>query len=254
MGDRVGHRVATIGTSRRRAGRNVRKHMRREVRGALRRNTTLLLRVVALYALAAAILVGTSVVFDSPSWQLPFTIGALVGFLPCLWLAFSSAMGFAPRWLGADAERWTADELRRLPSRSWAVFHDVMLDDFNVDHVAIGSGRLYAIETKWTSSELAHAHIKRLAGQAAHRANALRRALASRGVRRQVVPLLVLWGPAAHKRYGDQPGMIGETRIVAGSASKDWLKRMQSAAANGAIDYPARQAVRELIVEADAAV
>lgn len=86
--------------------------------------------------------------------QRPFATGLLVGFLPNLWLTFASAMGFAARSLGADAERWTADELRKLPRGSWAVFHDVMLESANVDHVAIGSGRVYAVETKWTSSEL----------------------------------------------------------------------------------------------------
>ena len=225
--------------------------MRGEAREAVRRNKRIVLGVVALYVVGAVMLIGVTFAFSTPSWQLPFSLGVLVGFLPALWLAFSSAMGFAPRFLGADAERWTADELRKLPGRSWAVFHDVVLDKVNVDHVAVGPGRLYAIETKWTSSDLPESQVKRLAGQAAYRAQALQHALADAGVRRNVVPLLVVWGPKAHKRFS-RPGKVGPTVVVAGRESKSWLQRMRTAANSGAMDHPARQAVRQLITAAEA--
>lgn len=198
--------------------------------------------------MAGGVQVAIAMVFEAPSWQLPFVLGLTLGSLPALWLTFTSAMGLAPRWLGADAERWTADALHKLPDRAWAVFHDVHLGGVNVDHVAVGSGRVYAIETKWTSSDLPDYVVKRLAGQATNRARALERALATEGVRRQAVPLLVLWGPAAWRRYGDSPALVSGARVVAGHASKVWLGRMQAAAPpHGEIDYPARDALRRLI-------
>lgn len=239
--------VSKVGTSRRRAGRHVRHRLRGEAWGAIRRNPRVVIAVVATYLIAAAFQVAIAVFFETPTWQLPFLIGLMLGSLPALWMTFMSAMGLAPRWLGADAERWTADALRKLPERSWAVFHDVYLDGVNVDHVAVGSGRVYAIETKWTSSDLPDHVVKRLAGQANHRAGALERALAGQGVRRQVVPLLVLWGPAAWRRFGEGPALAAGARVVAGHAAKDWLGRMQAAASDGAIDYPARQALRRLV-------
>lgn len=93
--------------------------------------------------------------------------------------------------------------------------------------------------------------MKRLSGQAAHRAQALQRALAKCGIVREVVPMLVLWGPAAHRRY-PEPDLVGPPRVVAGRASKDWLPRMQAAATtNGAIDHPACNAVRQIIEDAE---
>lgn len=239
--------VSTVGTDRRRAGRHARRRLRGEAWRAIRRNPRIVVGVLATYLVAAAVQVAIAVVFEMPSWQMPFLVGLMLGSLPALWMTFTSAMGLAPRWLGADAERWTADALRKLPERSWAVFHDVYLGGVNVDHVAVGSGRVYAIETKWTSSDLPEHIVKRFAGQASHRAGALERALATQGVRRQVVPLLVLWGPAAWRRFGKGPVLASGTRVVAGHASKDWLGRMQAAAPNGAIDYPVRQALRRLI-------
>lgn len=241
----------TVGTSRRRAGRHVRRGLHREARQRLWRNKHILLGVVALYFLGGVIVVGTSMLSSGASWQVPFALGLFVGFLPALWLTFSSAMGIAPRLLGADAERWTADELRKLPTPSWAVYHDVVLDQVNVDHVAIGPGRVYAIETKWTGSELPKGQVKRLAGQAAHRAQALQRALAGQNVNRGVVPLLVLWGTHAHKRFAD-PAKVGRTRVMAGHESKVWLRRMKDAGTSDAIDHPARQAVRRLIADTEA--
>jgi hypothetical protein len=208
--------------------------------------------VVVLYAGAGAVFVAASFLFPSPSWLLPLEIGFLIGLVPFMAHTFLSAVGLTFRWLGADAERWTSEELQKLPSRSWAVFHDIPLEYANVDHVAVGPGRIYAIETKWSSGDLEGRAVKRLAGQAAHRAQSLQRTLADAGIRREVVPLLVLWGPAAYRRFGEKPAKVGPTRIVAGHASKDWLDRMQSAAAVGDIDHPARQALRQLIDDYDA--
>lgn len=57
-------------------------------------------------------------------------------------------------YLGFLGERAVGEELNQLLAKGWSVFHDVPLHDnpsakpFNVDHVVVGTGGLFAIETK----------------------------------------------------------------------------------------------------------
>lgn len=57
-------------------------------------------------------------------------------------------------YLGFLGERAVGEELNQLLADGWSVFHDVPFHDnpnakpFNVDHVVVGSGGLFAIETK----------------------------------------------------------------------------------------------------------
>ena len=55
-------------------------------------------------------------------------------------------------YLGWFGERMTAEELEPLREQGWRVFHDVPAEsgkqEFNIDHVAIGPGGVFSIETK----------------------------------------------------------------------------------------------------------
>lgn len=54
--------------------------------------------------------------------------------------------------LGQYGERNVADKLEPLKQRGWRIFHDVPAErkgrKFNIDHVAVGPGGVFAIETK----------------------------------------------------------------------------------------------------------
>ncbi|MEX2523727.1 MAG: nuclease-related domain-containing protein [Gammaproteobacteria bacterium] len=50
--------------------------------------------------------------------------------------------------LGFDAERATGQELNKLLSMGYRVFHDIPADKFNIDHVVVGENGVFAIETK----------------------------------------------------------------------------------------------------------
>jgi preprotein translocase subunit YajC len=56
------------------------------------------------------------------------------------------------RYLGFFGERVVAEALEPLKTRGWRVFHDIPCGDakspFNIDHVVVGSGGVFAIETK----------------------------------------------------------------------------------------------------------
>lgn len=49
---------------------------------------------------------------------------------------------------GAEGERAVGQYLEGLREQGYKVFHDIVADGFNLDHVAIGSGGVFTIETK----------------------------------------------------------------------------------------------------------
>ncbi len=65
-------------------------------------------------------------------------------------------------YLGFLGERALGEELNRLLANGWNVFHDVEFSDnpgaktFNVDHVVVGTGGLFAIETKTRRKQIKH--------------------------------------------------------------------------------------------------
>jgi len=55
---------------------------------------------------------------------------------------------------GIDGEKAVGQFLERLRESGYQVFHDVMGDDFNVDHVIIGPAGVFTIETKTISKPM----------------------------------------------------------------------------------------------------
>lgn len=60
-----------------------------------------------------------------------------------------------PKWrkfgdisLGLDGERAVADALNELREAGYRVYHDLQEEGYNIDHVVIGPGGVFAIETK----------------------------------------------------------------------------------------------------------
>ena len=76
-------------------------------------------------------------------------VAALV---PSLLWALRGLMRFRDDNLGYAGERFVGDCLEPLKRRGWFVFHDVPAEahgkKFNLDHVAVGPGGVWAIETK----------------------------------------------------------------------------------------------------------
>jgi hypothetical protein len=53
--------------------------------------------------------------------------------------------------LGRDGERAVGEYLERLRAKGYAVFHDIVGEEFNIDHVVLAPSGVYAIETKTRS-------------------------------------------------------------------------------------------------------
>lgn len=181
-----------------------------------------------------------------------FVVGATMGLLPCFWQVFLVGQGIAHRSMGADAELWTADELAKLNPRKWTVFHDVPLRFGNIDHVIVGPGRTYAVETKWTAS--VGRYLDGAIAQASRQAKALSTLLREQGVMRDVLPILVVWGPGSADALGPAPTLEGDVRVVAGRSAGTWRARIEAAADRLETDGPALRAVEQIITGGVASV
>jgi hypothetical protein len=88
--------------------------------------------------------------------QLLALAAVLVVLVVFLWLIGHSLAaqleGWRNRYLGYFGERVVAEALEPLKARGYAVFHDVPAGErgarFNLDHVVVGPGGIFAIETK----------------------------------------------------------------------------------------------------------
>jgi hypothetical protein len=230
--------------SKKRAGRRVRKQLRAEAWAAARKNGLRLTGFLVVYLAFCGVAVTLYHRWGHPGFGWFFG-GVLVGFLPFFFSTFLISQGIAQRQMGGDAEEWTAEELEALDRRVWRVFHDVPVRYGNVDHVAVGPGRVYAIETKWTSAGVRYLDQK--AACAERQARRLEEELRARGTARDVVPVLVVWGPKLADELGEQPRKIGGARVVAGRHSSVWLQRMVDAADRLEIDLPAARTIETLI-------
>jgi hypothetical protein len=226
--------------------------LRADIRAALRANWRRLVVVFVGWLVLAAVVVSTTKAFGSSDYVAGFSVGLMVGVLPLFWQTFLIGRGIAPRLMGAEAEEWTAAELARLDPRWWAIFHHVPLGLSDVDHVAVGPGRVYAIETKWTARGDVDRFLKGAAGQASRQAKELERIMRDRGVYRDVIPLLVVWGPGIASSMGEKPRLEGNVRVVAGSNAKDWLRRMEDAADRTEMDSAALLAIEGHVREMEA--
>lgn len=119
------------------------------------------------------------------------------------------ATGTAPRLMGANAERFTAQEVQPLREHGYEILHHSGLGPGDIDHVLVGPGGVFVIETKWSSKawDGQSPHITLSPGlrqvrQSAHKM----RLTANRFGVRAVVPVLAVWGQAgrdltAHNAY-----------------------------------------------------
>lgn len=129
--------------------------------------------------------------------------------------------------MGDMAEQWTAGQLRKLRSRGWRMVNHFVLGFDDIDHVLVGPGGAYAIETKWSAtawdSGFGRARARDAARQAA--ANARRLELWHPFKSRQlpVEPVVVLWGGGV-KDWTDTElaSSIDGATVLAGQAIPSW--------------------------------
>ncbi len=118
------------------------------------------------------------------------------------------ATGTAGQLMGDLAEQWTASELRQLRRRGWKLMNHFALREFeDMDHVVVGPGGIFVVETKWSSNGWQLRPPSRAVAEAADQVAENARLLATwHGVktvgRPAVHGLVVLWGPIQEDQRG----------------------------------------------------
>ena len=126
--------------------------------------------------------------------------------------------------MGDLGEQWTASELRKLRGKGWLVVNHVLLRRWDIDHVLVGPGGAYAVETKWSAQTWrinpSDPDVRDAVDQARQNAHDLviwsdfKRAVG------EVRPLVVLWGEA----HDDSPdiSLVDGVTVVRGRALDVW--------------------------------
>jgi hypothetical protein len=143
----------------------------------------------------------------------------------------TQATGSAPRSMGVLAERWTAGELRRLRRGGWHLVNHFSLGRGDVDHVLVGPGGAFAIETKWSATpwtlDRPDARVLEAVRQVEANARSLRlwKEFKAAGIS-AVEPVVVLWGTDA----AQLPSVtrVDQTIVVAGPAFDVWRDSLGS--------------------------
>ena len=136
---------------------------------------------------------------------------------------------------GADGERWTAKQLKKLDPNLWHVRHDLQSDKGNIDHLVIGPGGVFLLDSKnwfgdvtveagaatvtarddpdtaWTWTKLN----RTLKAASAANSTALTRMT---GRREWITPVVVVWAPF-EQRCVESDGVV----YVKGDALTQWL-------------------------------
>lgn len=136
--------------------------------------------------------------------------------------------GTAPTMMGDLAEQWTASELRPLRRRGWRLVNHVRLRRWDIDHVLVGPGGAFAVETKWSARpwvlQPPDERVLQAVRQARGNAEDLRRwAEFRRAGAPPVQPVVMLWGAGSGQLQTPPGGLhIEGTTVVAGPAAFRW--------------------------------
>jgi hypothetical protein len=210
-----------------RAGSWARARARSKQRAFLRERWQLLTGF-ALLALALGIVVCAL----TPS---PFMKGLVLGMVLAavpglLWSLTLQVTGTAPTMMGDEAEQWTAQELRKLRRLGWRVVNHFLLKQDDIDHVLIGPGGVYAVETKWSGdrdSHFARARERDAVVQVSSNARSMTlwSELRKRGV--TVQPMVVLWGGGIRKWDETQRiRTLDGVPVMTGPTIGDWVRAL----------------------------
>lgn len=213
-----------------RAGRYARTEVRRSQRDFVRRHWRFLAGVAAGISAAG----GLGAIIARNSFERGLLLGSgLTAAAAAVAHLVTVLTGSAARGMGEVAEKWTAQELRPLLDHGWRLVNHVSLrGNTDIDHVLVGPGGLYVLETKWggTAYRLTPPDTMTLgaARSVSQVAADLSRALPRKAAVGDALPLVVVWGTAAQQLKDEaSPTAVASTGagIIAGARLREWAMR-----------------------------
>ncbi len=222
----------------RRAGQRLHDRVHSGWRDAAKTNLSVMPILILIVVGTGAILLA----LPSPLWWRSFLVGFLFAsaLASLLWFLHVSA-GVHVQWLGLMGERATAEAVsrRRMRRLGWHVVSGLFFDGHgDVDHVLVGPGGVFAVESKWTSSPWTVTELgidgplgRDPVAQARDGARKVESMLRF-GKERfdiRVQPLVVLWGPGAPKIDRGICG-VSDVLVAEGRSSGHWVDKLDGAA------------------------
>jgi hypothetical protein len=237
-----------------RSGRWARARMRTARYRYLRAN---LLRLTVWAAAMLVPVVVAAALTPSPFLRGLLLGGGSVGVLGALWLWVVQVTGTATLAMGELAEQCTGSELRKLRRTGWHVVNHITLTGGDTDHVLLGPGGCFAVETKWSSEpwplDRPDERISRATAQAAGNARRLGLWQPFRAAGIRVQPVVMLWGGAAsaapeHEAVRTLDGTV----IVLGPHARRWRDQLPTAGLTESQVHAGWDALRQLAAQRDA--
>jgi hypothetical protein len=216
----------------RRAGRRLRNLARERQRDLIHEHWRKLLLAVLVWVGATAVAATVGSLFW-PAEVVYLWVGGSIGAFTVMWMvAFQLLDPVGRRYIsGADGERWTAEELRKLRRHGWRTVHNIYLEHRDIDHVAIGPGGVVAIETK--SSDGDWEFLVRCGKPATWVPQARRSARTAAALVKQHAHLdmearavLAVWAAGVPGHMAGEMSTISETRVIHGSELGRYLLEM----------------------------
>lgn len=128
------------------AGRSARAKHRELTKSWHRRHRGVFLALGAICGFVVLAAYLASRFWPGASWMLGFIGGMAVTFFTLAWL---SPPGWIDNWeVGAWGEEATGRQLAKLDAAKWSVIHDVPTGRGNVDHLVIGPGGVFVLDSK----------------------------------------------------------------------------------------------------------
>lgn len=219
-----------------------------------------LAKATVVYILGGVLIIGF-VALITPA-LVPYFVGAAAAsYCWALLFVANAADGTWLQRLGGEAEQSTSESLKVLRRRGWHVFDAVEFDRFDVDHVLVGPGGVFALETKRSSVPVT-VHNDGLAGfyrgdpaqQARVGAEKIRRLLKSYKIDIAVRPVVVVWGPGVPELPGGSVVLDGDPNgviVIEGRRLRNALHRFEGGALGKEQADAVARAVTDFIARRD---
>ncbi len=184
-------------------------------------------------ALIIALVVGLVVWSEAPRLEGALIGAAIVGVPGMIWHLTVLSTGTGNMLMGESGEQMTADELRTMRRTGWKLVNHVVLKISDIDHVLVGPGGAFAVETKWSSrpwgDPVTDPRVRAATAQARENARLLRLWEVMRRDDVDVTPMVIVWGPVREGLSSWEAPLVSDGVLVLhGRALKSWRKGLAS--------------------------